>query len=107
MVDHRLSLVRGDDFELQVRWKDADGVQVPISQARLQIRQRVDTDPVLTLTVGSGLAVASGTVTITLTAAQTAALGDGVWDLEATSTAGKVKTLIGGKVRVTKDVTRG
>lgn len=109
---HTLNVVRGDDFDGPVvRWLDGDRLPVAIGSARLHVRRLVSDDqPLLTLGNGSGLTIGGAglnEVSIVLTAAQTTGLTEGVWDLEATAAAdGRVRTLLGGRVSVTKDVTR-
>lgn len=115
---HTLDVVRGDDFAGPVvRWLDGDREPVPILSARLHVRRLVsDTEPLLTLNDGEGLTIGGADlneVSIALTAAQTAGLTEGVWDLEgvtqvftANGLVPRVKTLLGGRVSVEKDVTR-
>lgn len=104
-----IEAVRGDDYsDLRVRWDDADGVAVPLTSARMQIRSQPDSASAeLTITTADDLDIdGDGYLVPTLSATQTASLVGGYYDVEATSTAGKVKTLVGGRFRVIADVTR-
>lgn len=104
-----IEAVRGDNYsDLKVRWDDADGVAVPLTSARMQIRSQPDgASAELTITTADDLDIdGDGYLVPTLSAAQTAALAGGFYDIEATSTAGKVKTLVAGRFRVIADVTR-
>lgn len=111
MVTHTLRLLSGDDYSLIVRWKDSDGVEVPIDTAALQVRQRAD-DAEALIDLTTDLTIDGGEVTLTLDGDRTAEVFEAVgknlavWDLEATSDAGQVKTLVGGKFSVREDVTR-
>lgn len=107
---YKIEIVRGDDWAgAKFRWKDADGVPVPLASARLHIRDDIDAASTqLALANGSGLDITTevGTVIPTITKVQSAALSNGVYDVEATSTGGKTKTLAQGKVVIIKDVSR-
>jgi hypothetical protein len=107
VIAHDIRLVRGDDFSLAIRWKDGDDQEVPIASARLMVRRRHDAAAaLLELGPGYGLTISGGRVDIVISSAQSQALRSGYWDLEATSAAGQVKTLVGGKLTVAPDVTR-
>ena len=105
----KIRLVAGDDWaRVRVRWS-ADGVAIPISAARLQVRKRADASRALVeLTEDDGLDLdVEGEVGITFTAAQTAGLSNGVYALEVTrASTGKVRTLIAGELEVVEDATR-
>lgn len=109
-VDHKITITRGDTWDdLKVGWKDSDGVIVSVSSARMHIRSGVASDTTieeLSTTNGELAVDGDGYITATLTAAETAVLTSGVYDLEATSAGGTVKTLISGRFEVEKDVTR-
>lgn len=109
MVTHTIELIRGDSFALTVRWLDADRDPIEISSARLQVRTKPDSrTALLTLTDGAGLELsAPGTIDVTITSEQSQELSSGAWDLEATSVGDQVKTLVGGKFLVEKDVSHG
>jgi hypothetical protein len=109
MEKHTLELTRGDHYSKRIRWLDADGQPIPIASARLQARRDPDASAkMLALDETDGLELAEpGTIDIAITPAHSSGItGDGVWDLEVTSAAGKTKTLLGGKLRGTKDVSR-
>ena len=107
MVNHTIDLVRGDDYSLIVRWLDSADVEVPIASARLQVREHIDdAATLLSLAGGSGLTIAGGQITIAITETQSATLRTGRWDLEAISSGGQTKTLVGGPFNVTEDVSR-
>ncbi|HEU0180357.1 MAG TPA: hypothetical protein VFV58_39475 [Blastocatellia bacterium] len=74
--------------------------------AKAQIRQDVaDNDPDVDIEIVT--AVASPAISLTIPASQTVNLcGDYVWDLQITSPAGQVTTILAGNVRVTSEVTR-
>lgn len=107
-VDHEITITRGDTYEGRVRWKDSSGTVVTPTAARMQIRTTHDaTSTQLSLSLGSGLAVdGDGYVVITITAAQSAALTSGVYDVELTNSSGTVKTVMAGALTIDKDVTR-
>lgn len=106
---HTIRLTRGDSWaNLKVRWRDSDGEPVPLASARLQVRPRVSSPTVLlSMTTDDDLTIVTGDYVVpSLTAEQTKDLTSGWYDLEVTSTAGQVKTLIAGRFIVDKDVTR-
>lgn len=110
-MHHSINLLSGDDFELVVRWQDADENAIPIDTARLQVRATAAAaEPLIDLS--EDLTVVGGEITLTMDGTRTAevfeAVGtaQAVWDLEATAETGVVKTLVGGRFRVTQDVTR-
>lgn len=104
-----IELVRGDSWSgVKVRWRDGAGDPVVLASARMQIRQSADAATVeLELTDGDGLTIDSDQYVVpAITPVQSAALVSGRWDLEVTSESGEVRTLLGGAVKVTPDVTR-
>lgn len=106
-VKRTIRLYRGDDWsEMAFRWLDSVGDEIPIASARMQFRVSQSSEEVqLTLTGGDGLVVDDATVTPFITAAQSAALASGVWDLEVTGEDDAVKTLAYGELIVMRDVT--
>lgn len=109
-TNYTIRITRGDTWsDLKVGWKDSAGTMVSVTSARMYIRQAVNSSTTmeeLSTTGGEITIDGDGYVVPTLTAAQTAALSSGVYDLEAISAAGEVKTLISGLFRVDADVTR-
>lgn len=106
---YNIEAVRGDSYaDLKVRWDDADGVAVPLTSARMQIRsQPDDASAELTITTADDLDIdGDGYLVPTLDAATTATLASGFYDIEATATSGEVRTLVRGRFRVLADVTR-
>jgi hypothetical protein len=104
-----IELTRGDDWSgLAFRWLDSEREPMPIESAKLQVRATVDAaEPLLELDESGGLDISEpGMVGIAITAEQSTDLENGVWDLEAVTTSDQKKTLGGGKILVTPDVTR-
>ena len=98
-----------------ITYQDASKQPIDLTgyTARLQIRAKVSsTEFALELTEASGLTLGgpAGTIDIALTPTQTetdlAELKAGVYDLELTSPAGIVTTIIGGSVTLADQVTR-
>lgn len=107
-----LSLYRSDNFNHQITWQDADGNPIDLTSytAKMQARKTVSTTTVLmtaTDTDGLVLGGAAGTIDIQLTPAQTNISNqDNVYDLELTSPAGFITTVVQGLFIVKQDVTR-
>ena len=102
------SIVRGDDFADQVTIQEGDPaapVDVSARTYTAQIRSTPDGEVVQAFTISMASA-ASGIVAYSIADADTAVLdGAYVWDFQQ-STAGVVRTLMGGSFVVLKDVTR-
>lgn len=106
MVTHNIQARQGDDLELIVRWLDSEMEAVPIASARMQVRPSVRSN-------ASIISVTTDDDELTLTDDHEVTIRlrpeedrSGVWDLEATSVTGRIKTLVGGKFIVFRDVTR-
>lgn len=103
-------LVRGDTFERRtfvMSGEDDQHISFAGWTPKAQIRISPLVDEVL-LEFAVGIDV-NGDPWIEATPTQTASLGsikNAFWDLELTSTAGKKKTYLGGKVTIWPDVTR-
>lgn len=103
-----LQVFQGDDFAAIVLVTNADGTPANITgyTALAQIRRAVaDVDPVVVATFTA--TVASPNVNLSLSNAQTRPLtGRYVWDLQLTSPAGVITTVVAGRVVVTAEVSR-
>lgn len=75
--------------------------------AKMEIRNAISNDVVLTLQNGSGITLSSiGVITIVMTAAQTSVLiGEYKYDLEITDTLSKKRTYTSGVITVAADTT--
>lgn len=105
-----LAMYQGDHFTETFEQFDADGV-TPLDRTgysyEAQIRaQHESSDPLVSFTINTS-SLATGVIVLSLTAAQTADLPrTAVWDLEETSPAAVVTTLLKGTVTVEREVTR-
>lgn len=104
-----LSVYAGDTFSQTFTFKE-DGEAIDLVDAgwsawTSQYRKNANSTTAVSFTVDAS-AAASGQITISLSAAQTANLDSGVFDLQATQ-GSLVRTWIAGGLSVTKDVTRG
>lgn len=108
---------KGSKFYKKLRWKDSEGVGIPLTgfSARMQIRKKADaattlvslnspTDIVLEAGSVKGLIEIKIGATVTATLPSTSA----VYDLEIVndSDADDVRRLVAGKVTISKEVTR-
>lgn len=75
--------------------------------AKMEIRNAISNDVILTLQNGSGITLSTlGVITIVMTAVQTSALiGDYKYDLQITDTSSKKRTYTYGTIGVTADTT--
>lgn len=111
-----LCIKRGDTYKATFTYVASDGIPVDLTgyTAKMQIRQKANSpDPApveITDQDGIVLGDAEGTVEITLSSENTGtnleSLKSGVYDLELTSPAGVVTTIVGGKVEFVDQVTR-
>lgn len=104
-----LSVYAGDTFSQTFTFKE-DDVAIDLVDAgwdswTAQYRKNASSTTAVSFAVDTSSA-ASGQITITLSAAQTATLESGVFDLQATQ-GSVVRTWVAGGLNVRKDVTRG
>jgi len=102
-----LIIYQGDDWGATVSvFNGTAPADITGYTAKAQIRQDVaDNDADVDVEIVT--AVTSPTISLTIPAAVTADMcGDYVWDLQITSPAGQVTTILAGNVRVTQEVTR-
>jgi len=103
-----LVIYQGDDWGATVNVKNGTGpADITGFTAKAQIRQDVaDNDPDVNVEITT--VVSSPTVELTIPAAATVDLicGSYVWDLQLTSPAGQITTILAGNVSVTQEVTR-
>lgn len=113
---HNLEIYKGDSFEIFFRIRNTDANGDPAAYVDLtgrvpkaQVRASASAGTVLaefTATLANQT-TAPGGVLLTLSPAQTAALTNGVWDVQLTTTAtGETKTYLRGTVMVMDEVTR-
>lgn len=87
-------------------FRDDDGALINLSAYSWAGQWRSSTDAATSVSLAVDVSqAASGQITLSATAAQTADMSNGVWDLQSTL-AGAVRTWIRGQVLVEKDVTR-
>lgn len=105
-----LVIKRGDTFELTIRWEDEMGL--PIStlgyEAHMQLRSNVEGPVVVEFsTSNGGITLADGDIHIEGSAQEMEKINsNGVFDLQLTSSTGRVKTILNGNYVVSLDVTR-
>jgi hypothetical protein len=113
-VQYNVEIDQGADWFLNVTYEQPAGTPVNITNytAALQLRSLpTDATAVLSLaTGGNGITItgATGLVAIRATATQTRAIDEGIYyyDLEITSPAGVVTSLVQGQAYVSAEVTR-
>jgi hypothetical protein len=101
-----LAVYRGDSAQWQfVLWADPDRT-VPVDLTGVvvaaQMRDKPDGLQVIHLTCTITL---PNTINVVLAAASSAGAVSGSWDLQLTTTAGTVTTIVAGSVIVTRDIT--
>lgn len=108
-----IGIKQGATFDNTLVWtKDGSAVQLDGYTARLQVRATLNsTATLLELTTENGgivLTAATGEIQLVITAVATAAFTwtAGTYDLEMITSTGKVRRLLEGKVKVSKEVTR-
>ena len=104
-----LSVYAGDTFSQTFTFKE-DGSAIDLVDAgwsswTAQYRKNANSTTAVSFTVDAS-AAATGQITISLSAAQTATLDSGVFDLQATQ-GSVVRTWVTGGINWSKDVTRG
>ena len=104
-----LSVYAGDTFSQTFTFKEDDEaidlVEAGWSAWTAQYRKNANSTTAVSFTVDASVAV-NGQITISLSAAQTANLDSGVFDLQATQ-GSLVRTWLTGGISWFKDVTRG
>src|SRR5262245_24921323 len=103
-----LILYQGDDFAATVAVSNEDGTPADISTctAQAQIRRAVaDRDPVIVAEITAAVDTSTVTLSIPHTVTETLS-GRYTWDLQLTSGAGQITTILAGNVQVTLEVTR-
>lgn len=109
---YNLVIYQGDTFEEDFTFETEGATPTPIDVTgyvfRAQIRRRAADDDALADFTADIVDGPAGIVQLSLTSEETAALSPGraVWDLEWTDTLGRVKTHVGGRVRIKAQVTR-
>ena len=104
---------QGATLNKVITWKDGNDAAINLTgyTAVAQFRPTITAAPVLTLssvTSGITLGGAAGTITLQATATTTAALatGEGVWELELTTSGGVVTRLLTGAYFISPEVVR-
>lgn len=104
---------QGATLNKVITWKDGSDAAINLTgyTAVAQFRPTIATAPVLTLssvTTGITLGGVAGTITLQATATTTTALaaGEGVWELELTSSGGVVTRLLTGAYIILPEVVR-
>jgi hypothetical protein len=103
-ADVNFTVLKGDTFDAVVNFKDAEQKPLNFTGATLLMHIRNDEDVLqATLQSGSGFTIASNIVTFNYITTLTP--GTYFYDLQCTFPSGLVKTLIGGKYKVLKEIT--
>lgn len=111
-ANHDFTIYQGATFSEVLTWRDSSEELVNLTgyTARMQVRNRIDGDTVVSLTTENSrieLGGSAGTITLTISATDTAALSEGgVYDLELISAGGIVTRLLEGAVAFSKEVTK-
>lgn len=110
---YNFAIEQGATLNKVITWKDGDDAAINLTgyTSVAQFRPTISASPVLTLSSVSGgitLGGAAGTITLGATATTTAALaaGDGVWELELTSSGGVVTRLLTGTYSILPEIVR-
>lgn len=103
----------GDTLSMDYTWQDSAGAYIDLTShyAKMDVRSSAwDATALVTLTELSGITLGNATSNLKakLTAAQTAALGGGLfyYDIALTDGLGDVNTLISGKITLKESVTK-
>jgi hypothetical protein len=103
-ADVNFTVLKGDTFDAVVNFKDAEQKPLNFTGATLLMHIRNDEDVLqATLQPGSGFVVTSNIITFNYITPL--AVGTYFYDLQCTFPSGLVKTLIGGKYKVLKEIT--
>jgi len=104
-------LRRGDTFDPTITYRDSTGAVILLSgyTARLDIKDEIDGNIILSLTHLAGITLTdtSPNISILIDESVTAlfTFENAVYDLELTDTLGTVKTLVEGNIILKKDIT--
>ena len=105
-----LNIYQGDDYSATVLVKRRDGTAVDLNgyTALSQIRKAVaDSDPEIIFTINVTIYPENSQIVLSIPKTETINLISGyVWDLELTSPSNITTTIVGGKIVVTKEVSR-
>jgi hypothetical protein len=103
-ADVNFTVLKGDTFDAVVTFKDSEQKPLNFTGATLLMHIRDDSDSlVATLQSGSGFTRANNIVTFNYVT--TLAPNTYFYDMQCTFANGTVKTLIGGKYKVLKEIT--
>ena len=103
-ADVNFTVLKGDTFDAILKFLDGQGKPLSFTGATLLMHIRDSNDALLvTLQSGSGFLVSSNIVTFNYIT--TLAPDTYFYDLQCTFSSGLVKTLIGGKYKVQKEIT--
>ena len=103
-----LLVYQGDDYSATVTVRNADGSPADITgyTAKAQIRRAIaDEEPEVAVEIVT--AVSSPQILLSIHHTQTSSLSGGyIWDLQLTTPANAVTTIMRGRVKLTSEVTR-
>lgn len=103
-ADVNFTVLKGDTFDAVITFKDSEQKPLNFTGATLLMHIRDEDDTLLaTLQSGSGFSVSSNIITFNYIT--TLAPDTYFYDLQCTFASGLVKTLIGGKYKVQKEIT--
>ena len=113
---YNFTIEQGTTFTRQFKYKTSEGVGIDLTNyaVRMQVRKTIDSDTTeLDIDESSGLSVGTTSdtqhiITLTIPASTTANLSfdNAVYDLEI-EISGEVTRLLQGKIKLSKEVTRG
>jgi hypothetical protein len=103
---YSLAIYRGDTCGWRfVLWSDTDAsVPVDLSAAAAAAQIRTQPDSLMVAELGCTITLPN-IIDVSLPAAESALAESGQWDLQLTFEDGTVQTVVGGRVRVTADIT--
>jgi hypothetical protein len=106
-ADVNFTVLKGDTFDAVVTFKDAEQKPLNFTGATLLMHIKDDNDVLIaTLQSGAGFTVSSNIVTFNYVPnSPTFTVGTYFYDLQCTFASGLIKTLIGGKFKVLKEIT--
>jgi hypothetical protein len=104
-----LELYAGDGAAVRITVRDTSGQTIPVDGAvEAQLRDERDSASAIADFAVDTAEAAQGIVRVSLSGAQTAPLGDfsGFWDVQWTPSGEEPVTIVQGKVKCSRDVTR-